>query len=56
MDTPIERKSGITRKHLYIIGGITFAIAVILYFILSRLSRMWDDFNAVFGIQLDFCR
>ena len=32
MDTPIERKSGITRKHLYIIGGITFAIAVILYF------------------------
>lgn len=34
MDTPIERKSGITRKHLYIIGGIAFAIAVILYFML----------------------
>ena len=34
MDTPIERKSGITRKHLYIIGGTAFAIAVILYFML----------------------
>ena len=33
MDTPIERKSGITRKHLYVIGGIAFVIAVVLYFI-----------------------
>ena len=33
MDTPIERKPGITRKHLYVIGGIAFVIAVVLYFI-----------------------
>lgn len=44
MDTPIERKSGITRKHLYIIGGITFAIAVILYFMLrDTASTMTVD-------------
>ena len=33
MDTPIERKSRITSKHLYIIGGIASVIAIILYFI-----------------------
>ena len=33
MDTPVERKPGINRKHLYTIGGVALGIAVILYFI-----------------------
>lgn len=33
MDTLIERKSGLKRKHLYIAGGAVVLIALILYFI-----------------------
>lgn len=33
MDTPIERKPGINRKHLYIIGSALAGIVIILYFI-----------------------
>ena len=33
MDTPVERKPGINRKHLYTIGGVALGITVILYFI-----------------------
>ena len=33
MDTPIERKPGINRKHLYITGSALAGIVIILYFI-----------------------
>ena len=39
MDTPIERKPGITRKHLYVIGGIAFVIAVVLYYLYGCRGR-----------------
>ncbi len=44
MDTLIERKPGINRKHIYIIGGIALAMAVVLYFIFrSNVSSMTVD-------------
>ena len=33
MDTPIEHKPGMNRKHLYGIGGIVLGVAVVLYFV-----------------------
>ena len=45
MDTPIERKPGITRKHLYVIGGIAFVIAVVLYFIFRDLIERMKTFS-----------
>lgn len=44
MDTLIERKPGINRKYIYIIGGIALAMAVVLYFIFrSNVSSMTVD-------------
>lgn len=33
MDTIIEKKPGLKRRHIYIIGGVLFAVAIVLYFI-----------------------
>lgn len=33
MDTPIERKNGLKRKHFYMIGGVALGVAVVLFFI-----------------------
>ena len=63
MDTPVERKPGINRKHLYTIGGVALGIAVILYFIFidtassmtvekDRLTIATALYNKVFTPQI----